>query len=242
MESYQEKMIREIEIRGLASSTQQGYLRSVAKFLDFISKDPNEIELEDIKKYLHHVRNRDVAGRKTKMAANSVNKEASSIAFFCKHVLGKNYYGDIPRIKPPKREHVILTQDEINKMINGLQNIFWKSLLMMLYSTGMRQSEIRNLKTSDIDRDRMIIIIRNAKGAKDRLAILSPNVLECLTEYWKFYRLRLHKDLKSDYLFVPNKNTYDGELKKKLSHTAVGHIVKRAAEIAGVKKKFILTV
>jgi len=241
MESYREKMIRELEVRGSATSTIKAYLRTIIRLVKFCDKGPEEIDLEDIKKYLHHLRHKKATGRKTKMAANSVNRETSAIAFFYHKVLNRNYYGEIPRLKPPRINPIILTRDEINKMINGLNNVFWKAVVMTLYSAGLRQSELRNLKITDVDSKRMVLYIRNAKGSKDRQAILYPKVLDCLRVYWKKYRIERNSAVKSDYLFIPNKNSYNGELKKALSHTAVGYIVRRAAEIAGVKKKFTHT-
>ncbi len=240
MEKYREEMIREIEVRGLATSTQQAYLRSMGKLVDFYKKDPEQITFEEIKKFLHHLQNENATGRNNKRAPSSVNGASTAIMFFYKNVLKKNYYGELPRMKGRKIAPTILSRDEVNNMISGVHNVLWKAVLMVTYSGGLRQSEVRNLKVSDIDTQRMVLYIRNSKGAKDRQAILYPNVLDCLRTYWKQCRIDRNQEVKSDYLFIPNKHTYNGEIKKKLSHTAIDHMVKRAAEIAGVKKKSIL--
>jgi len=183
MEDYQEKFIREIEVRGLAPSTKRAYLRSIAEFTEFYAKPFKELELDDIKKYLHYFKNRKALGRKTKMSPNTINHKTSTLTFFYQNVLNKNYYSEIPRIRSPRKAPIVLSQDEVNKMINGLHNVFWKAVVMTLYTTGLRQSELRNLKISDIDSKRMVFYIRNAKGDKDRQAILYPKVLECLRKY-----------------------------------------------------------
>jgi integrase/recombinase XerD len=237
MESYLEKLIFEIEIRGLAKSTKNAYLRNVKKFLEFYACDPKDLGIEDIKKFLHHLQNQKSLGKKTKLSPNSVNGSASSISFFYQNVIKINYQAEIPRMKTPKTDPIILSHDEMMLMIDGLNNVFWKAVLMTLYSTGVRQSELRNLKINDIDSKRMVIYIRNAKGAKDRQLILSPVLLKTLRTYWQHYRIDRNSDVDSSFLFIPNKNTYDGVLKKSLSHTAVGYIVKRAGKIAGIKKK-----
>jgi len=241
MENYHQKMTRELEIRGLSPSTKQTYLRSMNKLIEFYKKDPKEITFEEIKKFLHNFKNENATGRKTKRAANSVNGAASGIMFFYKNVLNRNYFGQMPRMKTLRKAPIILSRDEVNKMLNCLDNVLWKAVLMTLYSAGLRQSEIRNLKINDVDSSRMVLYIRNSKGGKDRQAILHPKVLDCLRSYWRQYRIERNSSVKSDYLFIPNKNSYNGEIKKKLSHTAIGYIVQRAAEIAGIKKKSTLT-
>ena len=240
MESYIKELIKEIELRGLAKSTKSAYLRHVKRFFSYYeTKDPKDLDLKEIKNYLHHLQLQKPHGRKTKRAASSVNGAASAISFFYRFVCNRNYSDLIPRMKAPKLSPTILSIEEVNLMIDTVHNVFWKAILMTLYTTGMRQAELRNLKVTDIDSKRMVIYIKNAKGAKDRQAVLGPKLLTCLRTYWKVCRT---KSVKSDYLFIATKNLYNGELKKSLSHTAVGYIVKRAAEIAGVKKKFTLTV
>ncbi len=242
MEKHLEKLIIEIELKGLAKSTKAAYLRHIKRFLSYHDKNPQDMGLEEIKEYLHHLQHEKASGRKTKLSPNSVNGASSAIAFFYRFVFNRNYLGEIPRMKSAKKNPTILSYDEVKLMINGLQNVFWKAVIMTLYSAGLRQSELRNLKITDVDSKRMVLYIRNSKGAKDRQALLSPKVLECLRTYWQHYRIDRNREVKSNYLFIPNKNSYNGNLKKSLSHTAVGYIVKRAAEIAGIKKKFILTV
>jgi len=106
---------------------------------------------------------------------------------------------------------------------------------MTLYATGIRNDEIRNLKASDIDSKRMVIHIRGGKGNVDREAILSLKLLEFLRYYW-----RENKDDKSNFLFVASKNSRDPKiLNRKLSHTAVGYMVRNAAKVSGIKKKSI---
>ena len=239
MESHLEKLVVEIELRGLAESTKSAYLRNVSAFLSFHQKDPTMMGLKEIKEYLHAFQHLKPKGRVAKRSSNTVNGAASAVGFFFRYVLNKSFHGDIPRMKSAKTVPTVLSHQEVHSMINDVYNVLWKSVLMTLYTTGMRQSELRNLKITDIDNDRMVFYIRNAKGLKDRQALLSPTLLACLRTYWVLFRKG--KD-NSDYLFQPTKNSHNGVIKKPLSHTAVSYIVKRAAEIAGVKKKFILTV
>jgi integrase/recombinase XerD len=235
MESYQLKMKREIELRGLSEHTKKKYLKSMKKFVDYFGKEPEKISLDEIKNFLQRYQEQIAQGRTTKRAPNSVNAMKAVISFYYERVLEKNYYHLLPNMKRPKKMPVILTPNEVKSMINGLENYFWKAVVMTLYSTGIRNAELRNLKISDVDSKRMVIRVRAGKGDKDREVILTKELLEALRNYWSKHRH--FQKVNSDYLFIPTKNTYDGELKKNLSHTALSYIVKRAAKIAGVKKK-----
>lgn len=234
MEKWKEKFIREIELKGLADSTKRAYLRNVTRLVGFYRKEPKNITLEDIKKYLHHFQNEIAAGRTTKRAASSVNNAASAIRFFYLTVYKRNYSGALPRMKSHQKAPLVLSQEEVKSMIDSIHSVFYKAVLMTLYSTGMRQSELRNLQITDIDSKRMVIYIRNGKGLKDRQASLSPTLLKCLRTYWRLFRINMAK---SDYLFIGTKNYFNGKLGGRLSHTTVGYIVDKAAEVAGIKKK-----
>jgi integrase len=168
-----------------------------------------------------------------------VNRFAAAIKFYYFKVLERNWRTSlIPRRKEKKTVPMVLTKEEISKMIHCLRNVKHRAMLMTLYGTGMRNDELRNLKAEDIDSKRMVIHIRNGKGNRDREAILSPKLLEYLRYYWK-----TNKDDKSNYLFTASKdpNKPGEKPNKKLSHTAVGAMVKTAARIAGIKKKSTLT-
>jgi integrase/recombinase XerD len=238
MNEFREKMIREIELRNLSKTTSTAYIRGMSRLVNHYSKSPDEIGIEEIKDFLFFFKNENAAGRTTKRSPNSVNGVASAISFYYRTVLKINFALEMPRMKYRKYTPTVLTSEEVNSMIDGIHNVFWKAVIMTLYSAGLRQSELRALKIKDIDTKRMVLHIREAKGARDRQAILSPIVLKCLRTYWRLFR---YNSVSSDYVFMPTQNKYNGEFKKSLSHTGVAHIVKRASEIAKIKKKFILT-
>jgi integrase/recombinase XerD len=238
MNEFRTKMIREIELRNLSKATRTAYLRGMSRLVDHYSKSPTEIGIEEIKDFLFFFKNENATGRTTKRSPNSVNGVASAISFYYRTVLKTNFALDIPRMKYRKHIPTVLTSEEVNNMIDSVHNVFWKAVVMTLYSAGLRQSELRALKIKDIDTKRMVLHIRDPKEGRDRQAILSPVVLKCLRTYWRLFRFN---SVASDYIFIPTKNSYNGVLKKSLSHTAVGYIVRRASEIAGIKKKFILT-
>lgn len=226
-----DRMIAEMEVRGLNEATKKQYLDDMAKFIEFYgNKPPSKLGVEDIKAYqLYLIKEKE-------LAPNSINKQLSGIRFFYRVVLRRHWYADaLPRVKAPRNLPVVLSEEEVAAMIDSTHKVFWKAVIMTLYSSGIRHRELRNLKKHDIDSQRMCIHIRRGKGGKDRQALLSEVTLRCLRTYWRLYRV--HNPVKSDWLFIPTKNSWGGELKKKLSHTAVGHILRKAANLAGIKKK-----
>lgn len=228
-----EKMVQEMEIRGLDDKTKVCYLRSMEKLTSFYKKTADNIELPEIKSYQQHL-------VRQKYAANSVNRHISGIRFFYFHVMERNWYsGRIPQVKGQSKIPIILSEDEVARMIDSVHSVFYKAILMVSYSAGLRQSEVRNLKALDIDSKRMVINVRNGKGKKDREALLSPLTLKCLRTYWRLFRLK--NEVKSDWLFIPTKNSFSDCLDKKLSHTSIGYILNLAVREAGIKKKSLRT-
>lgn len=227
-----DRMIAEMQLRGLNEQSQKEYLDSMLKFIEFYKKPPAKLGVEDIKDYqLYLIKDRG-------LAPNSINRHLSAIRFFYRNVLGRHWYADaLPRLKAPRNLPAVLSEEEVAAMINSTHKVFWKAVIMTLYSSGIRHRELRNLKINDIDSQRMCILIRRGKGGKDRQALLSPITLRCLRTYWRLNRI--HCNVESDWLFIPTKNSHSGELKKKLSHTAIGYILKKAARLAGIKKKSI---
>jgi site-specific recombinase XerD len=223
-------MIAEMQVRGLKEATQIQYLDTMEKFVEFYKKPPMKLGVEDIKAYQLYLI------KEKQLAANSVNKELSGIRFFYRYVLGRHWYVDqLPRVKTSRKMPAVLSEEEVAAMIDAVHKVMWKAVIMTLYSSGIRHRELRNLKVTDIDSQRMCIHIRGGKGGKDRQALLSPITLACLRTYWRL--CRVHNPVKSDWLFIPTKNSYGGELKKKFSHTAIGYILRKAASLAGIKKK-----
>ena len=230
MEKYLEQIARECDLRGLSPKTKKAYIDSMRHFLRFYAeRDPGELGIPEIKEYLLYLSNeKQYVGR-------SVNRAAAGIKFYYFKVLERNWRPSlIPRRKEKKTVPMVLTKEEISKMIHCQRNVKHRAMLMTLYGTGIRNDELRNLKAEDIDSERMVIHVRNGKGNVDREAILSPTLLEYLRYYWKN-----NKDDKTNYLFPGSKNPKEPGKKpnKKLSHTAVGYLVRQSAQIAGIKKK-----
>jgi integrase/recombinase XerD len=229
-----QRFIEELEVRALDEHTRKAYTGSLEKFFGYHrGKSAESLCVEEIKEFQRHL-------LKENYAANSINRHLSAVRFFYRFVYGRHWYTDaLPRLKSPQLQPAVLSKDEVALMIQSVRKTFYKAILMTLYSTGMRQNELRNLKITDIDSKRMVITIRGGKGQKDRQALLSQANLECLRKYWREDRLK--QKVKSEWLFMPTKNPHNGKIDKQLSHTAIGYIVDLAASVAGIKKKLLPT-
>jgi len=119
-------------------------------------------------------------------------------------------------------EHINSKEIEIKRLIHGTVNLKHKCIISLLYSSGLRRSELLNLKIENIDSERMVLIIKNSKGKKDRVTLLSQNVLNLLRTYYKKYK--------------PKKYLFEGIKGGKYSETSVAKILKSSASKAGIKK------
>lgn len=132
----------------------------------------------------------------------------------------------IQKIPYPKSENklpIVLSQDEVQKMFDVCENLKHKVILSLLYSYGLRVSELINLKWSNIDRSRMIINVIGGKGNKDRQLMLSEQLIPLLEKYYKQYKTE-------NYILV-------GQFSEQYSARSVGEVVKKLANKAGIKKR-----
>lgn len=191
-------------------------------FQDFCNYFKNvnlvEITTDNINNYiLHLIKSKNIS-------ISQQNQRINAIKFYYEKVLNrqKQFYN----LHRPKKEHKlpkVLSKNEVKKILDSSKNIKHKSILMLIYSAGLRRSELLNICISDIDSERMVINIRGAKGKKDRISLLSINMLILLRKYYKEFK-------PVNYLF-------EGPDNSKYSSTSVSNILKKAAEKAGINKK-----
>ncbi len=152
------------------------------------------------------------------------NQVINAIKLFYQKI--QNTQMDVSLIVRPKRSKKlpsILSEQEVCALINALDNIKHKAMISLIYSAGLRCSELINMKIVDIDSQRMIVQIRQAKGMKDRIAPLSPTILTLLRVYYKKYKPKI-------YLF-------EGQTGGQYSARSLDLVLKKAAFLAGLRKK-----
>jgi len=189
------KLVFDVELRGLSKNTQNEYYSRVKSFQDHFNKPATELDIEDIRQFLHYLT------KEKKLASGSVNTYNSALRFLYGITFDINLaIKKIPRHRKHRKLPAIFTQEELQSLFNACDNLRDKCILMTLYGAGLRLSEVAALKVSDIDSKKMQLFIRNAKGSKDRYAILSQANLDILRTYWQAYHPK-------EWLFYSRNNT-----------------------------------
>ncbi len=197
------------------------YKSVVKSFLKLAEKKfshPNEMDEDVIEKYVYWKVN------KHKISSSHQRLIVASLEKFYKSLYAREL--DIKHLYPSRKSSTLpnyLTMDEVKKMIASTQNSKHRCIIKILYGGGLRLSELLNLMLEDINSENMLILIRKAKGNKDRLVMLSQNLLEDLRIYYKEYKPKV-------YLFEGQKNGM-------YSEKSVQNVVKAAAQRAGICKK-----
>ena len=216
-------MLEELQRRNYSKNTARSYLSIVRDFAKHLNKPPDQLGLDEFRQYQAHL----IEGRK--LEARTVCYQTSALRFFFVKTLQRPYQLDeFPYPKRPRRLPLILSQDEAVTLINSASNLFHRAMLMTLYSTGVRRTEMCNLKVEDIDSQRMLIHIRQGKGGKDRDVPLSPNLLGTLREYYRWMRPKT-------YLFPGTVNGSRAD--KPITSKVPWEACQEAAKRAGITKR-----
>lgn len=175
-----EKFKQWLRSKRYSENTITTYTEALKSFLIFYREKPiTEITNEDVIVY----NNEYIL--KNNLSASYQNQIVNAIKLFFQTIQETKMMVD--KIHRPKRAKLlpnVLSKEEIKLILNAHSNIKHKTMLSLIYSCGLRRSELLNLKPADIDSKRGIVIIRQAKGKKDRIAPLSPKILEMLREYY----------------------------------------------------------
>lgn len=205
--------------RNLRQSTIALYSSNVSYFLRCIRKSLSSLSLEDAAFFLSFKRSQGIS-------PETYNHYRSAIRFFYKKVLLIDWDDDLlPAMKRERHLPVVLSRSEINAVIDSTTNLKHKAMIALMYSSGLRVSEVIHLHYGDISRSDMSIHIRQAKGRIDRYSILSQKALGILTQYWFAY------GRPKDILFPSSSTgTY-------LSPASVNQFFKKSARRAGITRK-----
>ena len=180
MGKFYDLMDRELRIRGYADTTRRNYLAKMRRFVQHFMRPPDELTAEHVKQYqLFLTKDRGIQW-------DSLNGSVCAIRFFYREVLGVDWdVEQIPYQKTGKRLPEVLSRDEVAALLAATTNVKHRTILMTLYSGGLRLGEALRLRPASIDSKRMVIRIDQSKGRKDRYTMLSPRLLETLRDYWQ---------------------------------------------------------
>lgn len=207
------KFVSEMVMRNYSENTIRTYESLVKLFLVHFNQSPREINEDEIKVYIRQ-----------SSSISLLKQRIGSIKLFYKLVVHQPL--KFRYIQYPRREAklpVVLTPGEVARLIGVVKNIKHKAIIMLFYSTGMREAELLNLKMDDIDSNRMVIKINSGKGKKDRFVPLSTKMLELLRDYYREYH-------PVNYLF-------NGQFSDRYSGTSIRNLLKRYARMAGINKR-----
>ena len=198
-------MLEELQRRHYSHSTAKTYTRIVCDFAEHFHRSPNQLGPEQIRQYQAHL----FQGKK--LAPATVSQYASALRFFFVKTLRRRFLAEhIPFPKQPRRLPIVLSPEEVTQLIDSASNLYHRTLLMTLYSTGMRRAELCRLRVNDIDSRRMMIRIQQGKGRRDREVPLSLRLLETLRVYWRWMKPRTFlfpgtvKGCRADVPITPN--------------------------------------
>ena len=181
MTHLRKRMLEELQRRNYSEGTTRAYLHAVEQFAVHFGKSPDKLGPDDLRSYQAYL----LVERK--LAVGSVVARVAALRFFFVRTLKRREFREeLPYPKSHRRLPTVLSLEEVDRLIDAAGNLQQRALLMTLYGTGMRRTEVSMLKVRDVDSRRMMIRVERGKGGASRDLPLSPALLETLREYWRW--------------------------------------------------------
>jgi integrase/recombinase XerD len=216
------RMLEELQRRNYSESTTRAYLQAVQQFAAHFRRSPDKLGPDDLRSYQAYL----LVERKLAVAS-VVARVAALRFFFVRTLKRRDFREELPYPKSHRRLPTVLSLEEVGRLIDAAGNLMQRALLMTLYGTGMRRTEVSMLKVRDVDSRRMMIRVERGKGGASRDLPLSPALLETLREYWRWKKPHI-------YLF-PSSTGQPGE-DRPISDKTVWYACKEAATHARIAK------
>ncbi len=213
------RFIKQARIENYSEATVKNYASALKLFLQWVSElKVSKISQDDIQNYLYYCKQEKL------YSFSSMKQVLATIRF----LYGKVFHQPIPQVldiklRKPVYLPTVLSAKDISELIRVTNNLKHKTILLLIYSGGLRLGELLNLRIGDIDSEAMKIHIRQAKGKKDRYIMLSEKTLSMLRNYYKKYQ--------------PHDFLIEGQKGGKYSPTSVQSVFKTALKKSGIKKK-----
>lgn len=206
---------QEMKIRNFSQKTIKSYLYYITKCLNWSNKSPRDITGEDIRLYLEKLAEDNVS-------ASTLNTVYSALRFYFVSILHRNFFVYIPRARKSNYLPVVLSKQEITRMLEMTKNKKHHCIISLLYGTGLRVGELVRIKMRDLDFDRMLLCVFQGKGKKDRMVILPATLIEVLSG-----QARIKKT--DDFLFTNGRGG-------RLTEATIQKVVSQSAQLAGITK------
>lgn len=213
-----EEYLQKLELKKYALNTVKTYVVCFERFINhYKTFDLKEIGEQEIREYL-------LTLHQSGKSDSYINQAVNSIKFYYEVVLGMpNRFYSIERPRKKQTLPKVLSKEEIKAMIQCTRNIKHRCIISLLYSAGLRRSELIDLKITDIDSKRMLIRVEAAKGGKDRMTLLSELLLKDLRQYFREYK--------------PKRWLFEGMDGTQYSGTSIRNVVNRSAKWAKIFNK-----
>ncbi len=219
MKPLRRRMLEDLRIRNYSPATQVNYVNHVARFARHFGRSPDRLGSEEVRAYQVHL------VEERALSWSTINQAVCAIRFFYRVTLGLDWAIErIPHPKSERRLPVVLSPEEVARLLEALRNLKHRAILMTLYSGGLRASEAAGLRVSDVDSGRMLVRIEQSKGRRDRFVPLSPVLLEALREYWRAVKPRT-------WLFPGPRAD------RPLTTRSIRRVCDRARRLAGIAKR-----
>lgn len=227
-----ERMVEELRLRGYSPRTRKVYLGHVRRFLRTASpagSDGRDDLAEAARRFLLHLLH------DRKRSHSYVNQAISALRFFFAFVLGREApEGKLIRPRTERRLPVILSGNEVARLLASVRNRKHRALLMLIYSAGLRVGEVVRLRVRDIDSERMLVHVRQAKGRKDRYVMLSETALRALRDYWR-------EERPADWLFQgarPGRHLTERSVQKVFSTALKRSSIRKRVSVHSLRHAF----
>jgi len=186
MTPLRQRMLEDMQIRNLSPHTQASYVQQVSQFARYFARSPADLCPDDIRTYRVYLTN------ERKLTPQSTLVAVAALRFLYKVTLKKEWTFEeaIPTCKKPQTLPIVLSPEEVLRLLACVQSIKHRAILTTCYAAGLRVSEAARLAPTAIDSQRMVIRVEQGKGQKDRYVMLSPKLLETLRSYWRAVRPR----------------------------------------------------
>lgn len=218
-----QRMIDDMTQRKLNPKTQEAYLRSVIKLTRFLGRSPDTASADDLRQFQLHLAQNGVSNK-------TINATITGLRFFYETTLDDHQaLRKMSSVRDPRKLPVILSPDEVKRLLEATTNLKYKAALATAYGAGLRASEVTHLKVTDIDSQRMVLRVDQGKGSKDRNAMLSPALLALLRQWWRVAQAQ-RRMLKGGWLF-PGLNPVNPLTTRQLRRA-----VEASAKLAGLEK------
>jgi len=219
-----QRMIDDMRMRKLEPKTRTSYLRAVRKLAAFLQRSPDTATVEDLRRFQLYLVDQGTS-------PITINATIVGLKFFFDITLGRHeLMARMQTVRVPQKLPVVLSRDEVARLIAAAPNLKSQTALSVAYATGLRVSEVVSLKVTDIDSKRMTLRVEQGKGRKDRYAMLPPVLLERLRAWWRLAHAQ-GKMLPGGWLF-PGLDPMDPLTPRQLNRAICA-----AAETAGIDKR-----